>query len=458
MTDAERSTRRGALATQTVVALASAVQSAGLYPPGHPNRQEVTTDVVVRIRHLLDVVGPEEDVPTMFVVRHAFYLGSQLLASASMDHERLIAAFEDAGVGAVGFRRDVTPQDIDALLRVLRGELPVTTPIPGLAVNQVEPAVAGATTAARGIGRSVDFARQTVSTAYVNAAEGGAPDVDTVLRIARQLTGDVLADTDRAVLMAVTRGQCSRPERSVDTAILAVAAGRELGRTREELATVAAGALLADIGLARLPSEVTHHHEPLTPDQRRLVHCHPVDGATLLLSSADGILAAAATIALQHHARVDGNGYPQLGVGARPTVHAQLVGIADTYGALIRPRPYRRAARPRHAIATILAERGHAWDAPVVDAFVDVLGTHPIGSYVRMASGEIALVTSTNRRIPDRPTVRVVQDGNDGDLDGTERDTSEWDGFDFVWNIAGSVGELEVTGAETQPQATDVGV
>lgn len=457
MTDAERSTHRGALATRTVVALASAVQSAGLYPPGHPNRQEVTTDVVVRIRHLLDQIGPEEDVPTMFVVRHAFYLGSQLLASASMDHERLIAAFEEAGVGAVGFRRDVTPQDIDALLQVLRGELPVTTPIPGLAVNQVEPAVAGATLAARGIGRSSDFARQTVSTAYANAAEGRAPDVESVMRIARQLTGDVLGDTDRAVLTAVTGRQRTRPERSVDTAILAVAAGRELGRTREELATVAAGALLADIGLAQLPSEVTDHHEPLTADQRRLVHRHPVDGATLLLSTADGILATAATIALQHHARVDGDGYPQLGVGCRPTVDAQLVGIADTYGALIRPRPYRRAARPRHAIATILAERNHAWDAPVVDAFVDVLGTHPVGSYVRMASGDLALVARANPRIPDRPTVRLVRDGNGGELDGAERDTSEWDGFDFVWNIASSVGPLELSG-HVQPQAADVGV
>lgn len=457
MTDAERSTRRRALATQTVVALASAMQSAGLYPPGHPNREEVTTDVVVRIRHLLDLIGPEEDVPTMFVVRHAFYLGSQLLASASMDHERLIAAFEEAGVGAVGFRRDVTPQDIDALLQVLRGELPVTTPIPGLALNQVEPAVAGATLAARGIGRSVDFARQTVSTAHADAAEGRAPDVEGVTRIARQLAGDVLGHTDRAVLTAVTRRQRPRPERSVDTAILAVAAGRKLGRTREESATVAAGALLADVGLAQLPSEITHHHGPLTVDQRRLVQRHPVDGATLLLSTADGILATAATIALQHHARVDGNGYPQLGVGCRPTVDAQLVGIADAYGALIRPRPYRRAARPRHAIATILAERGYAWDAAVVDAFVDVLGTHPVGSHVRMASGKIALVTGANPRIPDRPTVRLLQDGDGSDLDGVERDTSEWDGFDFVWNIASSVGQLEVSG-DARPQAADVGV
>lgn len=93
-----------------------------------------------------------------------------------------------------------------------------------------------------------------------------------------------------------------------------------------------------------------------------------------------------------------------------------------------------------------------------MDAFVNVLGTHPVGSYVRMASGEIALVTGANPRIPDRPTVRLVRDRNGGDLDGAERDTSEWDGFDFVWNIDSSVGQLGMAGGAAQPQAVDVGV
>ncbi len=439
----------GGAATELVVSLASAVQSAGLYPPGHPNRQDVTTDVVVRIRRLLEQV--EGDVPPLFVVRHAFYLGSSLLAAASMDHERLVQAFEGAGVGAVEFRPDVTPQDVDALLQVLRGEMPVTTPILGLAINQVDPAIAGTTTAATGVGRSVDFARQSVAAAYREATEGHSPAVSTVMRVARQLTGDVLADVDRAVLAAVTGEERSRAGRSVDTAILAVAMGRRLGRSTSELHELAGGALLADIGLALLPDEVTHHHEPLTADQRQVVHRHPVDGATLLLASAEGILASAATIALQHHVRVDGRGYPQLGVGASPCTDAQLVGIADAYIALIRPRSHRRAARPRHALATVLAERGHAWDPAVVDALVEVLGTYPVGSYVRLASGDIGLVTKVNRRLPDRPVVRVVQDaqGNDG---GDERDTSRWDGFDFVWNIAESTTPLElVPGEEPRP-------
>lgn len=447
---------RVAAATSLIVALASALQSAGLYPPGHPNRQEVTTDVVVRIRRLLDTIGPDDDVPPLFIVRHALYLGPTLLAAASMDHERLIEAFEEAGIGAVECRAGVTPQDVDALLQVLRRELPITTPIPGLAINQVEPAAAGVATEARGIGRSIDFACQSVASAFANAARGRAPDIPTVMRIARRLTADVLANPDRAVLMAVTGDERTRPARSVDTAIVAVAAGRQLGRRTDQLATLACGALLADVGLALLPERITHHHEPLTAEQRRIVQRHPIDGATLLLSEPDGMLTSAATIALHHHARVDGGGYPQLGVGRRPTVDAQLVGIADTYTALIRPRSYRRASRPRHALATVLAEAGHAWDASVVEALVQVLGTHPIGSYVRLRSGEIGLVTRANRRLLDRPVVRIVQAADGSEGDGTVRDTSSWDGFDFVWSIDHSVAPIDLT-ATPDRRAVDVG-
>ena len=438
-------------ASQLIIALASAVQSAGLYPPGHPNREDVTTDVVVRVRRLFARHAEEDEgdggVPPLFVVRHAFYLGPSLLAAASLDHDRLISAFEEAGVAAVEFRPDVTPQDIDALLQILRGELSVTAPVPGLAINQIEPAVGGVGTAARGVGRSIDFARQTVAGALRDAAAGQVPDVETITRVARQLTSDVLTAPARAVLMAVApiATSRSRAAQSVDTAVLAVATGYRLGRTTEQLVTLAAGALVADIGLALLPDAITDHHEPLTAEQRRTVHRHPVDGATLLLSSPEGILAPAATIALQHHARVDGGGYPQLGVGVRPCVDAQLVGIADTYTALIRPREYRRPARGRHALATVLAERDHAWDGGVVDALVGVLGTYPVGSYVRLTTGELALVTRTNDRVPDRPVVRLVRAADGGDLDGEVRDTAEWDGFGFPWTIAGSADPVELT-------------
>jgi putative two-component system response regulator len=102
---------------------------------------------------------------------------------------------------------------------------------------------------------------------------------------------------------------------------------------------------------------------------------HTTVGARLLSSSDSPLLERAATIALTHHERWDGAGYPGGLAGADIPLDGRIVAIADFYDALSHDRPYRQRLSHEEVVATIKGERGRHFDPDVHDAFMVVVET-----------------------------------------------------------------------------------
>jgi hypothetical protein len=116
-----------------------------------------------------------------------------------------------------------------------------------------------------------------------------------------------------------------------------------------------------------------------------------------------------AHVALQHHERLDGSGYPRGLRGEEILPFARIAAVADVYDAMTADRPFRAAVPPHEAMGVVLAAAGTKLDAWYVRRLASRLAVYPQGTIVRLSSGELAVVVRQGNR-SDLPVVRVVAD------------------------------------------------
>ena len=143
-----------------------------------------------------------------------------------------------------------------------------------------------------------------------------------------------------------------------------------MGCSKEQLNTIARGALLHDIGKIGMPDSILKKPSPLTVEERSVMETHVRVGYNLLNGIA--FLADAAEIVLAHHERYDGAGYPQGLPGKEIPLGARIFAVADTLDAMTSDRPYRRALSFNTAREEIIRESGKQFDPEVVSAFLAV--------------------------------------------------------------------------------------
>ncbi|MBI5156551.1 MAG: HD domain-containing protein [Acidimicrobiia bacterium] len=180
---------------------------------------------------------------------------------------------------------------------------------------------------------------------------------------------------------------------SVNVCLLALALGRFAGLGHEQLRVLGLSALLHDVGRVVVDEAALHHHGRLSNEDWAQVRMHPQEGAIAILAAAGPGQEVAAAVALEHHLRVDGGGYPDLG-DRRTHIYSRIVAVVDTYEAVTAHRPYRPPRTPSDALQVLLQGAGTVHDADLVRLFIEMVGTYPPGSVVRLASGEIVVAAS----------------------------------------------------------------
>jgi HD-GYP domain-containing protein (c-di-GMP phosphodiesterase class II) len=153
---------------------------------------------------------------------------------------------------------------------------------------------------------------------------------------------------------------------------LAEAVALELGFHPWRARSIRAASKLHDIGKVAIPDRILLKPGPLTPAEREIMQRHTVVGYELLADSGDGMLDLAASIALSHHERWDGTGYPQGLRGEEIPLEVRIAAIADVFDALRRPRAYRDGIETDAAVKIVLESCGTHFDPAVVDAFLRV--------------------------------------------------------------------------------------
>ncbi len=199
-----------------------------------------------------------------------------------------------------------------------------------------------------------------------------------------------------------------------------------IGMEEELCARMVHAAPLHDVGKVAIPDAILLKPAALTPQERAIVETHAEEGHRLLKGSSSAILDLAATIALSHHEKWDGSGYPRGIVGEAIPIEGRIVAIADVFDALTSDRVYRKAFTVDEAVAMMRAERGRHFDPVLLDAFLEVLGSSGPDAREQVRADPIAVadsalesfVTALERSDAELAEGAVAQAIEDGDRGG----------------------------------------
>ncbi len=150
---------------------------------------------------------------------------------------------------------------------------------------------------------------------------------------------------------------------------LAERLGLLAGMDAVEAAMLRKAAPMHDVGKIGIPDRVLKKPGPFDPDERLIMNSHSGVGAAILGSSRIPLFQLAAEVALAHHERWDGTGYPSRLSGEAIPRSGRIVAIVDFFDALTMDRCYRKAFSDERALEMLQAERGRAFDPHLVDLF-----------------------------------------------------------------------------------------
>jgi HD-GYP domain-containing protein (c-di-GMP phosphodiesterase class II) len=192
-----------------------------------------------------------------------------------------------------------------------------------------------------------------------------------------------------------------------------VALGTYLSLEKPQIAALGMAGLMHDLGKMTVPHEIINKPGKLTDEEWEQVKRHPVEGA-LILSDIPGVSKLAMVAAFEHHQH---GGYPKVHGVPQQHLFSQIVAIADAYEALTAARVYYSVQMPAdQAIRILIKKRGTVFNSILVKAFVNMIGIFPIGSVLKLDSGEVGLVIHQTRDLM-RPRVLLLSR-----LDGSEKE------------------------------------
>jgi putative two-component system response regulator len=147
----------------------------------------------------------------------------------------------------------------------------------------------------------------------------------------------------------------------------------KLGLDPDRVELMRAAAPMHDVGKIGTPSEILRKPGPLTDEERTEMQRHTVVGHQIFAHFESELSRLAAAIALTHHERYDGSGYPHGLVGEEIPLEGRITAVADVFDALLTDRSYRPAMSADEAVAVIEEGRGTHFDPQIVDVLLDYL-------------------------------------------------------------------------------------
>jgi HD-GYP domain-containing protein (c-di-GMP phosphodiesterase class II) len=244
---------------------------------------------------------------------------------------------------------------------------------------------------------------------FANIAGGTAVDsklVDNMVARLFQLFRNERKSIESFVLNGGGGGMAKT---SINAAIFSIFIAQELKLPTQKTVRTAAAALFHDVGMFRLPKELMKKRGGFSAAEIRVMRSHPVY-THQILSREIGCPEETGRIALQHHERWDGQGYPGGIAGESIDLGARIFSVADAFEALVSKKPERNSASGYEALKILLSDSQGRFDPVVLGAFARTMGIYPVGSLVLLNNGAIGKVTELRAEAPLHPKILVLQD------------------------------------------------
>lgn len=200
----------------------------------------------------------------------------------------------------------------------------------------------------------------------------------------------------------------------INVALYSGALAKCLGYSVQDIKDICFAGLLHDVGKAKIPKDILRKPDKLTPEELLIAKKHAEQGYQILCQE-ELVSERVRQVALQHHERGDGSGYPY-GLHHREIgIFSQLIAIADVYDAMTSDRCYKERILPHESAEILLADCSmNKLNIELVKAFLKYIILYPIGTRVILNDGRYAQVTRIHADFPLRPVLAVMDDDAPG--------------------------------------------
>jgi HD-GYP domain-containing protein (c-di-GMP phosphodiesterase class II) len=261
-------------------------------------------------------------------------------------------------------------------------------------------------------------AKEAVERIFDDLERGVPPTPEATKAIVSNVLDHVLNDrvaiATQVAIQKIKQFDRSLTGHALDTCVLSLIVAIESGLEQPQQELVGMGALLHDAGYVRLPRNLVRKRDECSGQDKTLLEQHCKLGATLL-SEHPGMHEDVLRIVLEHHERTDGTGFPAALGNDKISPLAQIVGIVDVYDAMVTRRGTRPAMIPHDAVRQLFlaGERGQ-FPKPLVETMIRSIGVYPVGSLLKLNTGEQAVVVGVNPQQRLKPLVKVTTDPQGG--------------------------------------------
>lgn len=269
--------------------------------------------------------------------------------------------------------------------------------------------------------KTISTLKETFS--YISSIKNNEPNNKKIYRknreyynkikgLAEELLNNILDNKNiLAALIDIKNMDNYTYQHSVNVAVLSIVIGIGLKLSKDSLIKLSIGALLHDIGKIFIPKEIINKKGSLTDDEYSIIKGHPQLGYDYLSKYFD-LKTSSLLIALEHHERVDGSGYPLQLSGDKINYLSKIVSVADVYDALTSDRSYKRAFSASDSLEFIMAHVNSMFDYNIVSVFSKLVVPFPFGTIVRLSNGDIGVVQDTPTNFPLRPNIKIIESSN----------------------------------------------
>lgn len=257
---------------------------------------------------------------------------------------------------------------------------------------------------------AIDQASLSITQMMEHDIRNGKLDVAKVKEAVEPILNSVIRNSDAFMWLSKMQDHDSYSyDHSVQNCALGIAFGRHIGLNKKELTTLATGLLLMDVGKIKLPKALLTKTTPPTQDEVAVMRKH-VAFSVDILRKAKGMNEHIINIALTHHERYDGSGYPNGLIGTQTPAFGRMAAIIDCYDSMISSAPYKKAIPEHKALQNIYNLSDKLFQKDLVEQFIQCMGVYPTGSLVELTSGAVGAVLSQNAEQKMKPRILMLLD------------------------------------------------
>ena len=252
-------------------------------------------------------------------------------------------------------------------------------------------------------------AMEAVHNAFDEVMHGSVPEAGQLYDIAERMYDSVRRNGDALTLLGRIREKDTYTlQHSVSVCSYVLAMCQYYGMPDSQTLDLAVGALFHDIGKAKVPLEVLNKPGRLTPEEIVEMKMHS-EYSSRLLGKMRGLPPECRDVALHHHERYDGTGYPHGLKGDQISFAAQLTSVCDVFDALVSERVYKPGMETVSALNLIYEGGGTHFNRELTYDFIRCIGIYPVGTCVVLTDGRSGVVVESTEDVK-RPVVKVVYD------------------------------------------------